>query len=219
MVDRNSNSCPIRADCITDEALGLPKGSGAIGMTPPPGVKDWNWDREMKMDMRRLRERWRTDVLVSLIENYEYERYKLEGYAEEAEASGVAVEEFPIVDVDIPREEQVEEYADLVGMIVGCLREGRNLVVHCRGGIGRTGTVVSSVLVGLGHDADDAMKIANAARKNEVPETEPQREYVREFARKYKGNGSGRALPRSFAGTRGGGRSRRYRRVRGPGDA
>lgn len=88
------------------------------------------------------------------------------------------------------REEQVEEYADLVGRIVGFLREGRNTVVHCRGGIGRTGTVISSVLVGLGHDADDAMKIASAARKNEVPETEPQREYVREFAKRYRGKWS-----------------------------
>jgi len=143
MEDRNSEKCPIRVDCISQEVLGLPEGSGALGMTLAPGVKDWNWNRDMRTDMRRLRERWSTDVLVSLIENYEYERYKLEGYAEEAEASGIAVEEFPIVDVDIPREEQVEEYADLVGKIVGFLREGRNTVVHCRGGIGRTGTVVS----------------------------------------------------------------------------
>jgi protein-tyrosine phosphatase len=189
-VDRNSKDYPIRVDCIPDEALGLPEGSGTLGMTLAPGVKDWNWDRDMKMDMRRLRERWRTDVLVSLIESHEYERYKLEGYAEEAEASGIAVEEFPIVDVDIPREEQVEKYADLVGRIVGFLREGRNTVVHCRGGIGRTGTVVSSVLVGLGHDADDAMRLASDARRDEVPETEPQREYVREFARRYGGKWS-----------------------------
>ncbi len=190
MLDRNSKNCPIRVDCIPADVLGLPEGSGILGMTLAPGVKDWNWDRDMKADMQRLREHWRTDVLVSLIESHEYELYEMEGYAEEAEASGIAVEEFPIVDVNIPREEQVEEYADLVGRIVGFLREGRNTVVHCRGGIGRTGTVVSSVLVGLGHDAEDAMRLASDARRDEVPEAEPQREYVREFARRYRGEWS-----------------------------
>jgi ADP-ribosyl-[dinitrogen reductase] hydrolase len=159
-------------------------------MTLAPDVKDWNWDRDMRTDMRCLHERWSTDMLVSLIEDFEYERYKMESYADEAKASGIEVEEWPIRDVDVPREEQVEEYADLVGKIVGFLREGRNTVVHCRGGIGRTGMVVCSVLVGLGHDAEEAMQLASDARKAEVPETEPQKEYVREFARRYQGRWS-----------------------------
>lgn len=187
---RSSEDRPIRVDRIPTEVLNLPEGSGTLGMTLAPGVKDWNWDRDMKTDMRRLRDHWRTDVLVSLIEGDEYEYYEMEGYAEEAEAAGIAVEEFPIVDVNVPREEQVDEYAELVGRIVGFLREGRNTVVHCRGGIGRTGTVVSSVLVGLGHDAKDAMRLASDARKTVVPQTEPQREYVHEFARRYRGRWS-----------------------------
>lgn len=159
-------------------------------MTLAPGVKDWNWDRDMRTDMRRLREHWRTDVLVSLIEDDEYELYKMESYADEAKASDIEVEKWPIRDVDIPRKEQVEEYADLVGKIVGFPRGGRNTVVHCRGGIGRTGTVVCSVLVGLGDDAEEAMRLASEARGNCVPETEEQREYVREFARTYRGRWS-----------------------------
>lgn len=190
MKDRNSKNSPIRVDYIPDDVIGLPEDPGTLGMTLAPGVKDWNWDRDMKTDMRRLREHWRTDVLVSLIGDDEYRLYKMEGYAEEAEVSGIAVEEFPIVDVDVPREEQVEAYADLVGKIVGFLRGGRNTVVHCRGGIGRTGTVACSVLVGLGDDAEEAMRLAGEARGTRIPETEEQREYVREFARRHQGRWS-----------------------------
>lgn len=191
MTDRNSASRPIRVDSIPAGVIGLPDGSGTLGMTLAPGVKDWNWDRDMRTDMRDLRDRWGTDVLVSLIEAFEYDLYAMEGYAAEAEAAGISVEEFPIVDVNVPREEQVEEYAELVGRIVGFLRGGRNTVIHCRGGIGRTGTVVSSVLVGLGRDPEEAMRLASEARKTDVPQTEAQRAYVREFARRYRGRWSG----------------------------
>lgn len=192
MTDRNSKDSPIRVDLLPGDALGLPEGSGALGMTLAPGVKDKHWDRDTETDMRDLRRGPpRTDVLVSLIEDHEYRRYGMEGYAAEAGAAGIAVEEFPIVDVDVPREEQVEEYAELVGRIVGSLRGGRNTVVHCRGGIGRTGTVVSSVLVGLGHGAEDAMRLASRARGTEVPQTDAQRRYVREFAKRYRGIWSG----------------------------
>lgn len=191
MEARTSAESPIQVDYIPDEILGLPEGSGALGMTFAPGMKDVGWDRDMKTDMRRLREYWKTDVLVSLIEVHEYKVYEMEDYAEEAQAAGIAVEEFPIVDVNVPREEQVEEYADLVGRIVGFLREGRNTIVHCRGGIGRTGTVAASVLVGLGHGAEDAIRIVRASRSPRMLEARSQEEYVREFAKRYRGRWSG----------------------------
>ena len=71
-MDRNSKGCPIRVDYTPADVLHLPEGSGILGMTLAPGVKDWNWDRDMKTDMQRLREHWRTDVLVSLLESKEY---------------------------------------------------------------------------------------------------------------------------------------------------
>jgi len=191
MEARTSVDFPIRVDYIPDEALGLPEGSGALGMTFAPGMKDLGWDRDMKTDMQHLREYWKTDALVSLIEGHEYGLYGMEDYAEEAEAAGIAVEEFPIVDVNVPRKEQVEEYADLVGRIIGFLREGRNTVVHCRGGIGRTGTVAASVLVGLGHDAEDAIRIVRESRSPRMLEAPSQEEYVREFSKRYRGRWSG----------------------------
>ena len=188
---RTSDEHPIRVDFIPNEALSLPEGSGTLGMTFAPGMKDIGWDRDMNTDMRYLRENWDTDTLVSLIEAHEYGFYKMDAYADEARAVGIAVEEFPIVDVNVPREEQVDEYADLVGRILDLLREGRNTVVHCRGGIGRTGTVVASVLVGLGHGAEEAIRIVRAARTPRMLEAPSQVEYVREFAKENQGRWRG----------------------------
>ncbi|CAN5316002.1 MAG: fused DSP-PTPase phosphatase/NAD kinase-like protein [Rubrobacteraceae bacterium] len=187
---RTSDDSPIRVDYVAEAALGLPAGSGALGMTFAPGMKDLGWDRDIETDMSDLRRRWSTDVLVSLIEDHEYGFYGMDGYTAAAKNSGIAVDEFPIVDISVPREEQVEEFTDLVGGIIGHLRGGRNTVVHCRGGIGRTGTVAASVLVGLGHDADEAIEIARESRSPRMVETRPQEDYVREFAKRYRGRWS-----------------------------
>jgi protein-tyrosine phosphatase len=175
-------------DFIPDKALGSTEGS--LGMTFAPGMKDFGWNRDMKADMQRLREHWNTDVLLSLIEIHEYDFYGMDNYASEAEAAGITVEKFPIVDVNVPCEEQVEEYAELVGRIIGSLRTGRNTVVHCRGGIGRTGTVVASVLVGLGEDTEEAIQTVRDSRSPRMLEALSQEEYVREFAKRYRGNWS-----------------------------
>lgn len=194
METRTSADSPIRVDYVPREAFGLPEGSGALGMTFAPGMKDLGWDRDVGEDLAVLKNEYWTDILVSLMEDFEYDKYRMggvQGYFEAAADAEMEVVHFPIVDVDVPREEQVEEYAGLVGRIVGFLREGRNTVVHCRGGIGRTGIVVSSVLVEVGHGAEEAIEIVRQARSRRMVETGPQEDYVREFAKRHQGHWSG----------------------------
>lgn len=116
--------------------------------------------------------------------------YKMYGYAEEAEVAGIAVEKFSIVDVNVPREEQVEKYAELVGRIAGFQREGRNTVIHCLGDIGRASTVIISALVGLGHGAEEAISIVRASQSPRMLKALSREYYVREFAKKNRGKWS-----------------------------
>ena len=61
------------------------------------------------------------------------------------------------------------------------MREGKNVVVYCRGGLGRTGTVAGCVLVALRrHTAEDAIKTVRKARKGTIQAHE-QEEFVRRF--------------------------------------
>jgi protein-tyrosine phosphatase len=39
------------------------------------------------------------------------------------------------------------------------------VVVHCRGGLGRSGLVAASVLVALGHPSGEAIRIVRVARE------------------------------------------------------
>jgi ADP-ribosylglycohydrolase len=91
---------------------------------------------------------------------------------------------FAIVDHGIPHEPSVVSGA--LDAIDEALAAGGNVYVHCRAGIGRTGTVIGCYLIRRGHAADVALERLNALwrgcerslRWPQVPETAEQIAYV-----------------------------------------
>ena len=90
-----------------------------------------------------------------------------------------------------PRPEDPQREAgmlrDVVHAIVGELRAGRGVVVHCAAGTGRTGTVIACTLAALGLPEPDVlsyMQTVNVVRRQSPgwPESEWQRTQVSAFA-------------------------------------
>jgi protein-tyrosine phosphatase len=84
---------------------------------------------------------------------------------------------------------EAEALRDVVRAVVGELRAGRGVVVHCAGGTGRTGTVIACALAALGMPEPgvlDYMRTVNAARRASPgwPESEWQKRQIMGFARK-----------------------------------
>jgi protein-tyrosine phosphatase len=75
-----------------------------------------------------------------------------------------------------------EAVAELASGIVDALESGKNVAVHCRQGIGRSGLIVGGVLVAAGEEPNAALKAIEESRGLDVPETDEQRQWLTDFA-------------------------------------
>jgi protein-tyrosine phosphatase len=116
------------------------------------------------------------DVVVSLLEPEEEAQLALEGEAAAAGAHGIDFRSFPIPDRGVPASR--ESVAQLADDVIEVLDSGRNVAVHCRQGIGRSGLIVGSVLLAAGKDLGAALEAIKESRGVSVPETEEQHQWL-----------------------------------------
>jgi ADP-ribosyl-[dinitrogen reductase] hydrolase len=84
----------------------------------------------------------------------------------------------PIVDVSVPDRAFERRWKTESPRIRALLAGGKRVLVHCRGGIGRAGTIAACLLVEFGMDPDRAIDEVRRVRRGAI-ETPNQERYVR----------------------------------------
>ncbi len=180
---KTSDSDPINVAFVEASSFSLP---GRIGLTFAPGKKQpfgqtGHWDRDLDKDLSRLRSVYGTDVLVSLIEEHEFDRVGIPELRARTGLHEIESVWFPIRDGSIPQ--SMQEFSALIEKIVATLSAGKTVVIHCMGGLGRTGLVAAACLVATTElTAQQAIEVVRKARLGAV-ENSRQEEFVWEFAK------------------------------------
>jgi ADP-ribosyl-[dinitrogen reductase] hydrolase len=154
---------------------------GRVGITFCPGKYDGHamsgeWDRDLALDLDTIRD-WGAAAVVTLLESNELTLLRVERLGEEVLRRNMSWFHLPIVDGSTP-DERFEQEWDVAGEeLRSMLRCRLNVLVHCRGGLGRAGTVASRLLIELGMEPTKAITIVRAARPGAI-ETIEQKTFV-----------------------------------------
>ena len=168
MVKGDSVSNPLRVDWLGVADFSV---TGRLGRTFLPGKNHRGESglkhaRSAQRDCQRLREVHGVGTLVLLNEDYEIARF-VDDVAPPAgpqdlraalRESDIELLRFPIPDGGTPHSGHDAELRVLLGEVVDRLRAGRTVAVACRGGIGRTGTILGLLLIELGCTPAEAVQ-------------------------------------------------------------
>jgi len=179
---RTSKTDPILVNWLKGAEALLGPGHGKIGLTFAPGKKGPAlygppWDRDLDEDMDRLVKIYGMSVLVCLVEAEELQGFKIAGLFASAQHRGVIAVHEPVPDLHAPTLPQAKRVVELS---LAAAKAGKNVVIHCRGGRGRAGTLSACCYVALGLTAADALEQVRASRKGAV-ETAVQEKFIEAF--------------------------------------
>jgi ADP-ribosyl-[dinitrogen reductase] hydrolase len=130
----------------------------------------------LALDLDTVRD-WGAAAVVTLLEPKELTLLRVERLGDEVLRRDMQWFHLPIADVSVP-DEQFEQTWDVAGKeLRSMLRRRSDVVVHCRGGLGRAGIIAARLLAELGMEPTKAIACVRAVRPGAI-ETRDQEEFV-----------------------------------------
>jgi len=149
---------------------------GKLAISSRPRGGDWLEEEVRSWQSRGF------EVIVSLLTDDEIADLNLEDEAKFCKDHGLQYLAFPIVDRSIPSSQKAA--LNFIKKLHHDLAEGKNVLIHCRQGIGRSALMAICLLVMAGEEPEAAIQRVSVARGILAPETAEQKKWVIEFAEK-----------------------------------
>jgi protein-tyrosine phosphatase len=146
---------------------------GRLGTAARPRGGDWLESEAAAMRCEGI------DILVSLLTPEEDAELDLSEEADAVTNAGMEFRQFPIPDRDTPASPEL--FRRFLEELHSEELKGKNIVAHCRAGIGRSSLFIALLLILDGYTLEQAFEAISQARGLQVPDTQEQVEWVRQF--------------------------------------
>jgi hypothetical protein len=145
---------------------------GRIGITFCPGKHDaaaatGAWARDLAADLGVI-QAWGARLVLTLVEPAELKALKVPKLGAEIKGLGIDWRHLPIADYSVPTEAFERQWETHGRDIRALLCSGGDVLVHCKGGLGRAGMMAARLLVELGMAPEQAIRDVRRARKGAI---------------------------------------------------
>ncbi|MDK9695855.1 MAG: phosphatase [Siculibacillus sp.] len=158
----------------------VPGTPGRLHLSACPGTWRGEADRaSVRRDLARIAE-CGAALLVTLIDEKELP-LPLADWRAEVEAAGLELRHLPISDYGVPDDRFEREWSR--ARLADRLVAGETVALHCRAGLGRTGTIAARLLIEIsGLDAEAAIATVRRDHVAEAVETAEQVHHLRRLS-------------------------------------
>lgn len=148
---------------------------GKVGLTIAPGRRDMN--RNLIRDIEVIQNS-KTDIILCLLTFEEMKQYGIDDLLAQYKKSNLSVKHQPIIDGKIT---SVSETRELIQWLNSQLNQGKNILIHCAGGLGRAGSIAACFLKAQGYSAEEAINMVRKSRSPRAIETSLQENFIKNF--------------------------------------
>lgn len=152
-------------------------GTDKIALTLLPGRKDMQ--RDLNKDLQVIKEAQINNILT-LITEEEMAKHGVPTLISDIKKTGINSYHIPIKDQGIPSSKEIIRINQLIDDI---LNRNEKILIHCVGGLGRTGTIAALYLIEkTNSDYQKAIKTVRSCRSQRAIESKAQIELIEKFA-------------------------------------
>ncbi|MCV2404058.1 tyrosine-protein phosphatase [Marinomonas sp. C2222] len=140
------------------DLLALDNGAQFI-FTPCPGTKD----ADLTSSILSLKEAG-ADVIISMLPDSEIAKLNVTDLGKEIQQQGMLWYQLPVEDDQAPQQPFFDVLNTKKEELLTHLKEKKTIVIHCRGGTGRTGVMAACLLLESGYQWERAKALIQSIR-------------------------------------------------------
>ena len=172
-----SHTHPLRIDDVD-----IPGVPGTIGITLCPGkvqqgAISGSWERDLRIDIQAVKS-WGATAWLNLLTTTEILDLNVGNLEVVVNGSGIRYYHLPIEDGGIPDVTFDKSWNTAGAQLREELLRGGKILIHCKGGLGRSGMIAARLIVELGAmTPEEAIRQVRASRPRAI-ETRVQEKHV-----------------------------------------
>ena len=170
MIAQTSDSILVDTLKSTFEIYKFPFDQNFVAISALPEKK------YLKSDLKFISES-NISTVITLVEKSELESYGLADFFDELGENKLHYFHFPIQDYGVPTKSQMDS---IFKEIVSILGRNENILIHCKGGLGRSGTVMASFMKNYINKSNSIEQVRQI-RGEQAIETRQQEQFVLDY--------------------------------------